>query len=85
MKEVVNRSVGLEDLSMTYWECLIHKICIFILDKQWRVTEKFTLLGILTTDGVTDYGGDDNKGSLTMKFSIVGELTDAGSRYIEEL
>ena len=83
-KEVINRSVGMEDMSMTYWECLIHKINLFILDKQWRVTERFTLLGILTSDGFTEYS-TSKESNLKLNFSIVGELTDTGSRYIEQL
>jgi hypothetical protein len=69
---------------MTYWECLIHKINLFILDKQWRVTERFTLLGILTSDGFTEYN-TSKESNLKLNFSIVGELTDTGSRYIEQL
>lgn len=83
-KEVINRSVNYESATITYWECLIHKITLFVLDKQWRVTEKFTLLGILVSDGVSNYS-PEIKSELTLKFQIVGELTDKSSRKLEEL
>ena len=83
-KEVINRSVNYESATITYWECLIHKITLFILDKQWRVTEKFTLLGLLVSDGISSYS-PDIKSELTLKFQIVGELTDKSSRRLEEL
>jgi hypothetical protein len=83
-KEVMNRSANYERASITYWECLIHKITLFIFNRQWEVIEKFTLLGILNSDGANSYSPDIT-GSLTWKFSIVGEIDTPGKRKLEEL
>lgn len=83
-KEVANRSASYEQASMTYWECLLHKITIVILDKQWRLQEKFTLLGLLQNDGTNRYSSDIS-GRLSLEFDIVGEITNENDRVIESL
>lgn len=83
-KEVMNRSACYEDASMTYWECLIHIISLNILDRQWRVKERFNLLGILTSDGANSYSPDMD-GNITYEFVIVGELSGGKNRIIETL
>lgn len=83
-KEVANRSACYEQATVTYWETLLHKITIFILDKQWRISEKFTLLGILQSDGSNRYSNDIS-GKLILDFDIVGEITNKNDRVIESL
>jgi len=83
-KEVMNRSASYEDASITYWECLIHKISLHILDRQWREKERYNLLGILVTDGANSYSPDMD-GNLALDFVIVGELSGGNNRHIESL
>lgn len=82
-KEVVNRSSCYETASVTYWECLLHKITLFILDRQWRVSEKYTLLGLLVTDGANRYQPEVG-GKLVFDFQIVGELTGKPYKKLEQ-
>lgn len=82
-KEVINRSANYERSSITYWECLICRIKIVILNKQWEVQEKFTLLGLLVSDGATEYS-DNMGGNLKLDFEIVGEVESSKRRLLEE-
>ena len=80
---MINRSANYERSSITYWECLICRIKIVILNKQWEVQEKFTLLGLLVSDGATDYS-DNMGGNLKLEFEIVGEVDSSKRRLLEE-
>lgn len=83
-KEVMNRSANYEDASITYWECLIHKISLHILDRQWRETERYNLLGLLVSDGANSYN-PNMEGEITFEFIIVGELSGGNNRHIESI
>jgi len=82
-KEVANRSACYGTASITYWECLLHRITLFILDKQWRVAEKYTLFGLLVSDGANRYQPEIGS-KLVFDFQIVGEEHEGKFRKLEK-
>jgi hypothetical protein len=82
-KTVVDLSTSYVDASITYWRLLVFKITLYVMNRQWELIEKYTLLGLLNSDGTSNLDSNDSSNIIRWEFDIVGEITGDDNKKLE--